>query len=37
MTFGPDPSTDARITSLTTFKQILNSFQNRGYTEIDTA
>ncbi|KAL3454634.1 NADP-dependent oxidoreductase domain-containing protein [Aspergillus insuetus] len=37
MTFGPDPSTGARITSLTTFKQILDYFQNRGYTEIDTA
>jgi aflatoxin B1 aldehyde reductase len=37
MTFGPDPSIGARITSLTTFKQILDSFQNRGYTEIDTA
>ncbi|KAL3496511.1 NADP-dependent oxidoreductase domain-containing protein [Aspergillus germanicus] len=37
MTFGPDPSTGARITSLTTFKRIFDSFQNRGYTEIDTA
>ncbi|KAJ0422188.1 NADP-dependent oxidoreductase domain-containing protein [Aspergillus carlsbadensis] len=37
MTFGPDPSTGARITSLDTFKQILNAFQDRGYNEIDTA
>ncbi|KAL5336305.1 NADP-dependent oxidoreductase domain-containing protein [Aspergillus crustosus] len=37
MNFGPDPNTGARITSLTDFMQILNSFQSRGYTEIDTA
>ncbi|KAL3456494.1 NADP-dependent oxidoreductase domain-containing protein [Aspergillus heterothallicus] len=37
MTFGPDPSIGARITSLDVFKQILDSFQARGYNEIDTA
>jgi aflatoxin B1 aldehyde reductase len=37
MTFGPDPTTGARITSLATFGQILDAFQDHGYTEIDTA
>ncbi|KAL4884452.1 NADP-dependent oxidoreductase domain-containing protein [Aspergillus karnatakaensis] len=37
MTFGPDPSTGARITSLDGFKHILDYFQEEGYSEIDTA
>ncbi|KAL3463542.1 NADP-dependent oxidoreductase domain-containing protein [Aspergillus heterothallicus] len=37
MTFGPDPSTGARVTSLDTYNNILDSFQSRGYNEIDTA
>ncbi|KAL2849937.1 NADP-dependent oxidoreductase domain-containing protein [Aspergillus pseudoustus] len=37
MTFGPDPSTGARITSLDTYNSILNCFQAQGYNEIDTA
>jgi len=37
MTFGPDPSTGARITSLDEYKSILDLFQSQGYNEIDTA
>ncbi|KAF7192818.1 Aflatoxin B1 aldehyde reductase member 2 [Pseudocercospora fuligena] len=37
MTFGPDPSTGARITSLDTYNEILDHFQSQGYSEIDTA
>lgn len=37
MTFGPDPATGARVTSLDTYKSILDEFQAQGHTEIDTA
>jgi len=37
MTFGPDESTGARITSLDAYNSILDRFQKTGYTEIDTA
>ncbi|EMF17126.1 aflatoxin b1 aldehyde reductase-like protein [Sphaerulina musiva SO2202] len=37
MTFGPDESTGARITSLDDYKSCLDHFQSRGYNEIDTA
>ncbi|KAI9767755.1 MAG: hypothetical protein M1840_005436 [Geoglossum simile] len=37
MTFGPDPSTGARITSLDEFKEILDYFQSQSYGEVDTA
>ncbi|KAK4508671.1 hypothetical protein PRZ48_002410 [Zasmidium cellare] len=37
MTFGPDPSTGARITSLDIYNSILDYFQSQGYKEIDTA
>ncbi|KAL2852544.1 NADP-dependent oxidoreductase domain-containing protein [Aspergillus pseudoustus] len=37
MTFGPDATTGARITSLDEFNEILDSFQSQGYNEIDTA
>lgn len=37
MTFGPDPSTGARITSLDEFNQQLDYLQSQGYHEIDTA
>lgn len=37
MTFGPDPATGARITSLDTYKSILDEFQAHGHNEIDTA
>jgi aflatoxin B1 aldehyde reductase len=37
MTFGPDPSTGARVTSLDEFKEILDYFQSQGYNEVDTA
>jgi aflatoxin B1 aldehyde reductase len=36
-TFGPDPDTGARITSLDEYKAFLDHFQAAGYTEIDTA
>ncbi|KAF2774297.1 aflatoxin B1 aldehyde reductase member 2 [Teratosphaeria nubilosa] len=37
MTFGPDPSTGARITSLETYNSCLDKFQAAGHNEIDTA
>ncbi|KAI9772997.1 MAG: hypothetical protein M1839_002267 [Geoglossum umbratile] len=37
MTFGPDPSAGARITSLDEYKEILDYFQSQGYGEVDTA
>lgn len=37
MTFGPDESAGARITSLDEFNKCLDYFQQQGYNEIDTA
>lgn len=37
MTFGPDESTGARITSVDAYGQVLDLFQARGYSEVDTA
>ncbi|KAL4988190.1 NADP-dependent oxidoreductase domain-containing protein [Aspergillus falconensis] len=37
MTIGPSATTGARITSLADFEQLLSSFQEHGYTELDTA
>ncbi|KAL3491769.1 NADP-dependent oxidoreductase domain-containing protein [Aspergillus germanicus] len=37
MTFGPDVSTGARITSLDEFNKHLDYFQQQGFNEIDTA
>lgn len=37
MTFGPDESTGARITSVDEFGKVLDTFQARGYNEVDTA
>jgi aflatoxin B1 aldehyde reductase len=37
MTFGPDPSAGARITSLDEFNQQLDYLQSQGYNEVDTA
>lgn len=37
MTFGPDPSAGARITSLDEYNKCLDFLQSRGYNEIDTA
>jgi aflatoxin B1 aldehyde reductase len=37
MTFGPDESEGARITSLDSYNSILDRFQAAGYNEIDTA
>lgn len=37
MTFGPDPSDGARITSLDLTRDIFSTFSSRGYTELDTA
>lgn len=37
MTFGPDESTGARITSLDEFNKCLDYFQGQGYNEVDTA
>lgn len=37
MTYGPDPSTGARITSLDEFNQHLDYLQSQGYNEVDTA
>jgi aflatoxin B1 aldehyde reductase len=36
-TFGPDPSSGARITDLDEFNRILDYFQSRGYNEVDTS
>lgn len=37
MTFGPSEADGARITDLATYTQVLDTFQARGYTEVDTA
>lgn len=37
MTFGPDVSNGARITSLDEFNKHLDYFQEQGYNEVDTA
>ncbi|KAK4508360.1 hypothetical protein PRZ48_002098 [Zasmidium cellare] len=37
MTFGPDPESGARVTSLDEYKSCLEHFQSKGYNEIDTA
>lgn len=37
MTFGPDASAGARITSLADYNKCLDLLQSRGYNEIDTA
>ncbi|KAI1394454.1 aflatoxin B1 aldehyde reductase member 2 [Hypoxylon trugodes] len=37
MTFGPDVSAGARITDINEFNKVLDTFQARGYNEIDTA
>ncbi|EMC98598.1 hypothetical protein BAUCODRAFT_119917 [Baudoinia panamericana UAMH 10762] len=37
MTFGPDPAAGARITDISAYNSILDSFQASGYNEIDTA
>lgn len=36
MTFGPDPSSGARITTLEEFNKCLDYFQEQGYNEVDT-
>ncbi|KAI2618245.1 aflatoxin B1 aldehyde reductase member 2 [Hypoxylon sp. NC1633] len=37
MTFGPDESAGARITDIDEFNKCLDTFQARGYNEVDTA
>ncbi len=37
MTFGPDESAGARITSLSEYNKCLDCFQSQGYNEVDTA
>ncbi|KAF7511779.1 hypothetical protein GJ744_003510 [Endocarpon pusillum] len=37
MTFGPDESAGARITSLSEYNKCLDYFQSQGYNEVDTA
>ena len=37
MTFGPDVSSGARITSLDDYNKCLDYFQKEGYNEVDTA
>ncbi|OTB00982.1 hypothetical protein M426DRAFT_225835 [Hypoxylon sp. CI-4A] len=37
MTFGPDEKTGARITDADEFSKVLDTFQARGYNEVDTA
>lgn len=37
MTFGPDESKGARITDVNEFNRCLDTFQARGYNEVDTA
>lgn len=36
MTFGPDTSQGARITSLDEYNKCLDYFQEQGYYEVDT-
>lgn len=37
MTFGPDESAGARVTSLDDFNKCLDYLQKEGYNEVDTA
>ena len=37
MTFGPDSSAGARVTSLDEYNHCLDYFQSQGYNEVDTA
>ncbi|KAK7733009.1 hypothetical protein SLS53_008338 [Cytospora paraplurivora] len=37
MTFGPDEATGARITTVPEYAKVLDLFQQRGYSEVDTA
>lgn len=37
MTFGPDETTGARITTVDEYGKVLDLFQQRGYSEVDTA
>lgn len=37
MTFGPDPEKGARVTELSEYNKVLDTFQGAGYNEIDTA
>ena len=37
MTFGPDASAGARVTSLDEYNKCLDYFQSQGYNEVDTA
>lgn len=37
MTFGPDETTGARITTVDAYGEVLDLFQARGYSEVDTA
>lgn len=37
MTFGPDETTGARITTVEEYGKVLDTFQQRGYSEVDTA
>ncbi|XDG03817.1 hypothetical protein ABKA04_003432 [Annulohypoxylon sp. FPYF3050] len=37
MTFGPDEKAGARITDVNEFNKVLDTFQARGYNEVDTA
>jgi aflatoxin B1 aldehyde reductase len=37
MTFGPDESAGARVTDVGEFGKVLDLFQSRGYSEVDTA
>ena len=37
MTFGPDESAGARVTSLSDYNKCLDYFQSQGYNEVDTA
>lgn len=37
ITFGPDESAGARITSLDEYNRCLDYFQKEGYNEVDTA
>ncbi|KAK4247892.1 NADP-dependent oxidoreductase domain-containing protein [Corynascus novoguineensis] len=37
MTFGPDESAGARVTDVDEFGKVLDLFQSRGYSEVDTA